>query len=222
MTNRYPIPNHAVLVAIDIAKHKNAVLIERPGSSRRRSLTVINSRAEHDRLVGELSGYDCPVVCAFEATGNYHRPLGWRLIEAGFDVRLVSSLALARTREALHGGWDKNDPKDAQVILHMLKIGAAQTFHDPLRAGINDIQELSKTQRRSRAPRPRSSIVFSPAICRSTSRKPTGSRVTAAVSGSLPFSISSQHPDRSQLSASSSSLMPHGTWSAARELAPFI
>jgi transposase len=145
MTNRYPIPNHAVLVAIDIAKHKNAVLIERPGSSRRRSLTVINSRAEHDRLVGELSGYDCPVVCAFEATGNYHRPLGWRLIEAGFDVRLVSSLALARTREALHGGWDKNDPKDAQVILHMLKIGAAQTFHDPLRAGINDIQELSKT-----------------------------------------------------------------------------
>ena len=31
------------------------------------------------------------------------------------------------------------------MILHMLKIGAAQAFHDPLRAGINDIQELSKT-----------------------------------------------------------------------------
>jgi hypothetical protein len=29
-------------------------------------------------------------------------------------------MALARTREALHNGWDKNDPKDAQVILHML------------------------------------------------------------------------------------------------------
>jgi hypothetical protein len=41
------------------------------------------------------------------------------LLEAGFGVRLVSSLALARTREALHNGWDKNDPKDAQVILHM-------------------------------------------------------------------------------------------------------
>ena len=35
--------------------------------------------------------------------------------EAGFEVRLVSSLALARTREALHNSWDKNDPKDAQV-----------------------------------------------------------------------------------------------------------
>jgi hypothetical protein len=33
-------------------------------------------------------------------------------------------------------GWDKNDPKDAQVILHMLRIGAAD---------INDLQELSKT-----------------------------------------------------------------------------
>jgi transposase len=50
-----------------------------------------------------------------EATGNYHRPIAWRLIEAGFDVRLASSMALARTREALHNGWDKNDPRDAQV-----------------------------------------------------------------------------------------------------------
>jgi len=52
---------------------------------------------------------------------------------------------LARTREALHNGWDKNDPKDAQVILHMLRIGATQVYLDPLRAGINDIQELSNT-----------------------------------------------------------------------------
>jgi len=54
-------------------------------------------------------------------------------------------MALARTREALHNGWDKNDPKDAQVILHMLRIDATQRYHDPLVAGINDIQELSKT-----------------------------------------------------------------------------
>jgi hypothetical protein len=52
---------------------------------------------------------------------------------------------LARTREALHNGWDKNDPKDAQVILHMLRIGATQRYVDPLAAGINDLQELSKT-----------------------------------------------------------------------------
>ena len=64
---------------------------------------------------------------------------------AGFDLKLVSSVALARTREALHNSWDKNDPKDAQVILHMLQIGAVQIFQDPMVAGTNDIQELSKT-----------------------------------------------------------------------------
>lgn len=88
------------------------------------------------------------MVCAFEATGNYHRPIVWRLAEAGFEVRLVSSLALARTREALNNSWDKNDPKDAQVMLHMLRIQATQVYHGPLRAGINDVQELSKTHER--------------------------------------------------------------------------
>ena len=68
-----------------------------------------------------------------------------RLLQAGFTVRLISSLALARTREALHNGWDKNDPKDAQVTLHMLRIGATQHYHDPLAAGLNDLQEVSKT-----------------------------------------------------------------------------
>ena len=45
----------------------------------------------------------------------------------------------------MHNSWDKNDPKDAQVILHMLQIGAVQIFQDPMVAGTNDIQELSKT-----------------------------------------------------------------------------
>ena len=145
MTNRDPIPPDAVLVAIDITKVRNEVLIEASHQKRRRRLSVLNTRCEHDRLIEILRAYGKPVVCAFEATGTYHRPMAWRLIEAGFDVRLVSSMALAGTREALHNGWDKNDPCNAQVILHMLRIGATQRYHDPLRAGINDVQELSKT-----------------------------------------------------------------------------
>jgi len=145
MTSQNSIPADAVLVAIDIAKVRNEVLIEAPGHKRRRRLSVLNTRAEHDHLIEILQSYDRPVVCAFEATGNYHRPIAWRMVEAGFETRLVSSLALARTREALHNGWDKNDPKDAQVILHMLRIHSTQVYHDPLRAGINDVQELSKT-----------------------------------------------------------------------------
>lgn len=145
MTLREPTPAEAVLVAIDVSKLRNDVLIEIPGHARRRRLTVPNTRAEHDRLIDVLRGLGQPVIAGFEATGNYHRPLAFRLLEAGFTLRLVSSVALARTREALHNGWDKNDPKDAQVILHMLRIGATQVYCDPIGAGIHDIQELSKT-----------------------------------------------------------------------------
>src|SRR4051794_1921853 len=130
MTKPQLTPTQGILVAIDIGKTRNEVLIEIPGYARRRRLTVLNTRAEYDRLIDLLSGLGQPVTCAFEATGNYHRPLAWCLLQAGFAVRLISSLALARTREALHNGWDKNDPKDAQVTLHMLRIGASQHYHD--------------------------------------------------------------------------------------------
>jgi transposase len=145
MTIPQPTPEGSTLVAIDISKLRNDVLIEISGKTRRIRLTVLNSRAEHDHFLERLTRFDRPVIIGFEATGNYHRPLAYRLIEAGFTPRLISSLALARTREALHNGWDKNDPKDAQVILHMLRIGATQVYCDPLIAGINDLQELSKT-----------------------------------------------------------------------------
>lgn len=70
-------PADAVLVTIDIAKVRNEVLIEASGQKRRRRLSVLNSRAEHDRLIDVLLAYGrSVVVCAFEAaTGNYHRPI---------------------------------------------------------------------------------------------------------------------------------------------------
>jgi transposase len=145
MTIAHSIPDPAVLVAIDISKGRNDVLIEIPGHSRRRRLVVPNTRAEHDRFIELLQSFGRPVVAGFEATGNYHRAIAWRLVSAGFQTRLISSMALARTREAIHNGWDKNDPKDAQVILHMLRTGLSQTYQDPLAAGVSDIQELSKT-----------------------------------------------------------------------------
>jgi transposase len=134
-----------LLVAIDISKHRHEVLIGIPGKTRRRRLTIMNTLEDFQRLSAALASYDLPVRIGFEATGNYHRTLAHHLGQAGFELKLVSSVALARTREALHNSWDKNDPKDAQVILHMLEIGAVQFFHDPLVVGTADIQELSKT-----------------------------------------------------------------------------
>ncbi|ODU26113.1 MAG: IS110 family transposase [Sphingopyxis sp. SCN 67-31] len=145
MTKFHSTPPDAVLVAIDMSKHRQEVLLERPEGGRRRRMTVMATKADYDRLADDLTAIGRPVIVGFEATGNYHRTLAHRLLSAGFELRLISSVALARTREALHNGWDKNDSKDAQVILHMLKIGATQRYVDPLAAGINDLQEMSKT-----------------------------------------------------------------------------
>ena len=145
MTAQQCTPPQAALVAIDIAKNRHEVLIDPGPGMRRRRLTVLNTRAEHDRLVATLAGLGKPVIVGFEPTGNYHRGLVHRLIAAGFEARLMSSMALARTREALHNGWDKNDPKDAQVILHMLRIGASTVYSDPGCGRLNGLQELSKT-----------------------------------------------------------------------------
>ena len=61
---------------------------------RRRRLSVLNSRIEHDRLVATLHGLGTPVVVGFEPTGNYHRVLAHRLITEGFQTRLISSMEL--------------------------------------------------------------------------------------------------------------------------------
>jgi hypothetical protein len=102
MAKSQPTPAAAVLVAVDVAKLRKEVLIEVPEARRRRRMTVTNTRAEHDRLVAELHALERPVTVGLEPTGHYHRPLAWRLAQAGFSVRLISSVALARTREALH------------------------------------------------------------------------------------------------------------------------
>lgn len=82
---------------------------------------------------------------AFEPTGDCHRTLAYRLLTEGFDICLVSSVAGARYREALFNSGDKNDPKDAAVILALLKQGVTQRHVDPLIAGHHGLQELSKT-----------------------------------------------------------------------------
>jgi transposase len=81
-----PTSEGSVLVAIDISKARNDVLIEVPGKTRRIRLTVLNSRSEHDRFLERLTGFDRPVIIGFEATGNYHRPLAYRLIADSDEV----------------------------------------------------------------------------------------------------------------------------------------
>lgn len=91
-----------LLVAIDISKYRHEVLIGFPGKKRRRRLTITNTLVDFERLTTTLASYDLPVRIGFEATGNYLRTLAHHLGQSGFDLKLISSVSLARTREALH------------------------------------------------------------------------------------------------------------------------
>ena len=68
MTKFQLTPNDGVLVSIDVAKSRNEVLIDTPSTGRRRRLTILNERPDHDRLVELLRAFNVPIVCGFEAT----------------------------------------------------------------------------------------------------------------------------------------------------------
>jgi transposase len=130
-------------VAIDIAKDVHVVLTESPRG--RRAFRVANRIEDVQSFVRFLTELPQPVRIGFEPTGVYHRPLAYQLVTAGFDVVLIASLACARYREAMFTSWDKNDPKDAQVLLELLKQGITMRYVDPLVAGWHDVQEVAKT-----------------------------------------------------------------------------
>lgn len=132
------------LLAIDVARRSNAVFVELATGEQRRS-KMTNSAQDFDRLVQFLKATTGSWRAALEPTGDCHRPIAHRLLEAGVDVVIVSSIAQARYREAKFNSWDKNDPKDASVILDMLKHGMVMRYIDPMVAGHHDLQELSKT-----------------------------------------------------------------------------
>lgn len=144
MTINFNNAQGVALVAIDVAKAKNDVLVQLPNGTRKK-FKVANKMKDYREFITYLSSLGCQCHIGLEATSNYHRPIAYHLQMAGFTVYFVSSLAAARTREALHNSWDKNDPKDAQVILHLLRAGVVQIYYDPLINKYNDIQELAKT-----------------------------------------------------------------------------
>jgi transposase len=134
----------ANLVAIDIAKDWNVALIQ-DSSGRRQSFKFANRFADHNEFVRYLHSLPGRLCVGLEPTGDYHRNIAHRLLIEGFHVVSISSLALARFREARFGTWDKNDPKDAQVMLAMMEQGMVQVYWDPLFSGSHDWQELSNT-----------------------------------------------------------------------------
>ena len=136
-------PN-CTFVAIDVAKLVHEALVE-PPTGRRQRWRIRNCQPDYEAFRDRLRALETPVLSGFEATGNYHRPLAYYLGQCGFELRLISSLAVARTRDALYNSWDQNDSKDTQALLQLLKTGVPQRYHDPLVHRMNDLQELAQT-----------------------------------------------------------------------------
>ncbi len=134
-------------VAIDVSKNKHDVLIEYPNGTCKR-LIIMNTMDDFKKLADLLNASQLSPFIGLEATGYYHRSLAYFLLQQKFSVYLISSIAVARTRDAQYNSRDKHDKRDAQVILHLLKAGTVQIYYDPLVYGYNDIQELSNTHYR--------------------------------------------------------------------------
>lgn len=105
----------------------------------------MNHYKDFERLDQVLKKEKNKVVIGLEATAYYHRPLAYHLLKQSYEVKLISALSTARTREAHYNTWDKNDPKDAQVILHLLKTDTTQYYYEPLVHNVIDVQEISNT-----------------------------------------------------------------------------
>ncbi len=153
-------------------------------SDGRQRFRVADARSDHDRLVGFLRNRPGPCRVAMAPTGNYHRPLAYRLLAEGFEVYLVSSVAAARFREALFNSWDKNDPEDAAVILDMLKQGEVLQSTIPLLRGF---------MVRYGPPRPPDLPMLGRVHLQRLIRPPT--MVVAEVLGKDPFEVPLVHND---------------------------
>ena len=126
-----------LIVGIDIAKQKhNAFFGTATGKTLFKRLVFDNSREGFEKLLTQTEAVrvqnNCSqAVMGLEPTANYHKPLGEYLIESGYQVVLVSGVAVKRNRELLDGRWDKNDTKDSANIADLISQGKCQFYEYP-------------------------------------------------------------------------------------------
>jgi transposase len=85
------------LVAIDVARYWNAVLVETAAGKRHR-FKMANTAADFGRLLDLLESLPGTCQIGLEPTGDYHGPIAHRLLARGHDVVSINSVALARYR----------------------------------------------------------------------------------------------------------------------------
>jgi len=126
-----------LIVGIDIAKEKHQAFFgTATGKTLFKRLVFNNNKEGFEKLLTQIDAVMVqnnlsPAVLGMEPTGNYHKPLGEYLIESGYQVVLLSGVAVKRNRELLDCRWDKNDTKDSANIADLISQGKCQFYEYP-------------------------------------------------------------------------------------------
>jgi len=121
-----------LIVGIDIAKEKHhAFFGTATGKTLFKRLVFNNSKEGFEKLLTQIDAIMVQnnlrvAVLGMEPTGNYHKPLGEYLLESGYQVVLVSGVAVKRNSR-----WDKNDTKDSANIADLISQGKCQFYEYP-------------------------------------------------------------------------------------------
>lgn len=142
-----------LIVGIDIAKNRHtAFLGTATGHVLLKRLVFENSLEGFRRLLRfteaeKAKGGFEKEIFGFEATANYHKPLGEYLVERGFAAVLVSGNAVHKNREMLCGRWDKNDTKDPANVADLISQGKFM-YYDHRVLPLRDLRNLLSLKRR--------------------------------------------------------------------------
>lgn len=144
-----------IFTGIDIAKEvhwvcaidaQGRVLLDRK---------LLNTPADLDRLVTELSALPERVRIGIDVLGGIAGLAQAVLLEAGFDLVHVPGLAVNRARQGTVGGESKSDPRDARVIADQVrtrtdlrKVVADSELDVEIRLLVSRRRDLSEEQTR--------------------------------------------------------------------------
>jgi transposase len=115
-----------LIVGIDIAKHTHeACVIDETGKVLGGTIRFANTGSGADRLMKHIARYNPhsqEVVVGMEATGHYWLALNCRLLEAGFDVKVINPIQSDALRN-LYIRQTKTDAIDALIIAQVIRFG---------------------------------------------------------------------------------------------------
>ncbi|MFH1672467.1 MAG: IS110 family transposase [Pseudomonadota bacterium] len=142
-----------LIVGIDVAKNKHRAFFgTATGKTLLKRFVFENDLAGFERLHMHMEALKVQhslskVVFGLEPTANYHKPLAEYLIKCGYNVVLVSGVAVSNNRELLDGRWDKHDDKDSANVADLISQGKC-LYYDYPSIPLRDLRSLLSLKRR--------------------------------------------------------------------------